>query len=80
MEFTKNGLSIILYKNISESDEIFLKRGWFVISQPDIKKNYEEIIRLSKVWENIKFKKCVYNKNLMDKIEEMDKYTSTTFT
>lgn len=80
MEFTKNGLSIILYKNISESDEIFLKRGWFVISQPDIKKNYEEIIRLSKVWENVKFKKCVYNKSLMDKIEEMDKYKSTTFT
>ena len=79
MEFTKNGLSIILYKNISESDEIFLKKGWFIISQPDIKKNYEEILRLSKVWENIKFKKCIYNKSIMEKIEEMDKYTNTTF-
>ncbi len=79
MEFTKNGLSIILYKNISESDEIFLKKGWFIISQPDIRKNYEEIIRLSKVWENIKFKKCIYNKSIMEKIEEMDKYTNTTF-
>jgi hypothetical protein len=75
MEFTKNGLSIILYKNISEPDEIFLKRGWFIVSQPDIKKNYDEILRLSKVWENIKFKSCVYNKNLMEKIEEMNKYT-----
>ena len=75
MEFTKNGLSIILYKNISEPDEIFLKRGWFIVSQPDIKKNYDEILRLSKVWENIKFKNCVYNKNLMEKIEEMNKYT-----
>ena len=75
MEFTKNGLSIILYKNISDPDEIFLKRGWFIVSQPDIKKNYDEILRLSKVWENIKFKNCVYNKNLMEKIEEMNKYT-----
>lgn len=79
MEFTKNGLSIILYKNISESDEIFLKRGWFIISQPDIKRNYDEIVRLSKVWENVKFRNCIYNRSLMDKIKEMDKFTGCKF-
>ena len=73
MEFSKNGLSLILYKNNSESDEIFLKRGWFLINQPDIIKNYSEILRLSKIWVNVRFKNCIYSKNIMSKIEEMDK-------
>ena len=79
MEFRKNGISLILYKNNSESDEIFFKKGWFIISQPDVENNYTEIVRLSKVWENIKFKKCIYNRNLMEKIEEMDKHTGCSF-
>ena len=79
MEFRKNGLSIILYKNNSESDEIFLKKGWFIISQPDVSRNLDEIIRLAKVWENIKFKNCVYSRSLMEKINNMDKHTGSTF-
>ena len=73
MEFKKNGKSIILNKNNYESDEIFLKKGWFLISQPDIIKNYEENLRLSKIWVNNKFKNCKYNKNIMEKLIEMEK-------
>ena len=71
MEFKKNGFSLFLYKKKLESDDIFLKRGWFIISQPDIQTNYDEIIRLSKIWENIKFKNCVYHKFLMNKNKDM---------
>ena len=73
MEFKKNGKSIILNKNNYESDEIFLKKGWFLISQPDIIKNYEENLRLSKIWVNNKFKNCKYNRNIMEKLIEMEK-------
>lgn len=79
MEFTKKGISIILYKNISEPDEIFLKRGWFIISQPNVQENYDEILRLSKIWENIKYKNCIYSKSIMQKIEEMEKFVNCTF-
>lgn len=73
MEFKKNGKSIVLTKNYYDSDEIFLQRGWFLISQPDIIKNYDENLRLSKIWVNKKFKNCTYNKNLMEKLTEMEK-------
>lgn len=73
MEFTKNGNSLILYKNKYESDEMFLKKGWFIISQTDVQKNFQEIERISKLYINVKFKGCVYNRNIMDKIEEMSK-------
>lgn len=73
MEFKKNGKSIILNKNEYESDEMFLKKGWFLISQPDIIKNYDENLRLSKIWVNKKFRNCIYNKNIMEKIIEMEK-------
>jgi hypothetical protein len=79
MEFKKNGFSLFLYKKNSESDEIFLKKGWFIISQPDILTNYDEIIRLSKIWINIKFKKCVYHKYIMDKLDNMDKHTTVSY-
>ena len=74
MEFKKNGYSLILYKKNCESDDIFLKKGWFIISQPDVLTNYDEVIRLSKIWENIKFKNCVYSRSIMNKIEQMDKF------
>ena len=79
MEFKKNGFSLFLYKKNSESDEIFLKKGWFIISQPDILTNYDEIIRLSKIWVNIKFKKCVYHKHIMNKLDYMDKHTTVSY-
>ena len=33
MEFCKNGKSIILNKELGESDEIFFNRGFFIINQ-----------------------------------------------
>ena len=78
MEFKKNGNSIILNKKNSESDDIFLKKGWFIISQPDIHSNYNEIVRMSKIWENIKYRKCIYNSHIMNKIKIMEKNILTS--
>jgi len=76
MEFKKNGYSLFLYKKNLESDEIFIKKGWFIVSQPDILTNYDEIIRLSKIWTNVKFKNCKYHRSLMNKLNEMDKHVT----
>jgi len=73
MEFKKNGYSLFLYKKNIESDEIFMKKGWFLVSQPDILTNYDEIVRLSKIWENVKFKNCEYHSSIMKKLESIEK-------
>jgi len=73
MEFSKNGISIILNKNLGESDEIFFNRGLFIISQPKLN-NFQELIKLSKVWSNYKYKGCVYSYSLNKQITDMEKH------
>ncbi len=73
MEFSKNGISIILNKNLGESDEIFFNRGLFIISQPKLN-NFQELIKLSKVWSNHKYKDCVYSYSLNKQITDMEKH------
>ena len=73
MEFKKNGISIILNKNNSEPEELFFKKGWFIINQNNkLFKEYDNINRLSKVWINYKYKKCKYSKDLIMRIDKMD--------
>ena len=73
MEFSKNGLSIILNKDLGESDEIFYNRGIFIISQPKLN-NFQELVKLSKVWSNYKYKGCSYSYSLNKQIKDMEKY------
>lgn len=72
MEFTKNGVSIFLKKEKNESDDMFLDRGWFIISQPN-KLNFNEMIKFSKIWVNNKYLKCKYNNDLIKIVKEMEK-------
>ena len=74
MEFSKNDYSIILYKDENESDEIFYNRGLFIINQKNLKNldlNY--LIKLSKIWANIKYKECKYSSSLMNEILNLEK-------
>jgi hypothetical protein len=73
MEFCKNGKSIILSKDIGESDEIFFNRGNFIISQPKLY-NFSELVKLSKIWSNFKYKKCSYSYSLNKQITDMEKF------
>ena len=73
MEFSKNGLSIILNKDLGESDEIFFNRGLFIISQPKLN-NFQELVKLSKVWSNYKYKGCSYSYSLNKQIKDMEKH------
>jgi hypothetical protein len=73
MEFCKNGKSIILYKDMGESDEIFFNRGTFIVSQPKLY-NFNELVKLSKVWSNYKYKGCSYSYSLNKQITDMEKF------
>lgn len=76
MELTKE----ISFKNkkynidrfYSESDSRFDARIKF-IKKIQNKFEWKEALRLSKVWSNIKFKKCKYMKKLYLKIKSLDK-------
>ena len=72
MEFTKNGKSLILNKASDESDDIFYKRGHFIISQPN-SDNLNYLIKLSKIWSNYRIKKCTYSNNLIKEINKLEK-------
>ena len=74
MEFSKDGNMIFLFKKKYESNEIFMKKGWFIISQPNLSENYDNILKLSEIYINIKFLNCIYDSKIMFKINEMEKY------
>ena len=70
MEFLKNGRSIIIKKDENESYDMFYERGNFIISQNN-NINLDDLIKLSKIYVNIKFKKCTYNKDIYKIIKKM---------
>ena len=69
----KNGKIIIIKKNDKETNFTLSKRGWFIIKQ-NINNNKEliESVKMSNLWINIKKLKCVYSKNIMDKLYLME--------
>ena len=67
--FTKDGKFYILKKDRYEPIEKFNERGWFITKcHPSNDKEYESAITLSRIWINIKYNGCEYNKAIMDKI------------
>lgn len=70
--FIKNGNYYLLDRDKYESSEKFNERGWFVASiAPKSKSELDEAIRLSRIWINIKFDKCIYDEIIMDKIKNL---------
>jgi hypothetical protein len=75
MAFFKNGNMVTIEKQIGESRELYIIRGYFVASiYPQIIDNYEEAVKYSKLYTNIKFNKSVYNKTVMDKIINLESH------
>ena len=65
-KFNKNNISIILEKDKYESIDNFMKRGYFIInhSEKEIINNYDNLVKLSKLFINQKILKMKYNKKL----------------
>jgi hypothetical protein len=56
-----------------ESDEIFYERVKFIIKQtPSSEEELKKIIIYSRIWSNIKFKKCTYSEEIMNIIKKLD--------
>lgn len=70
MEINKNGKSIYIKKEDDESYDIYYDRMWFIISQEEIN---DDIDRMSKIWINIKYRKCRYSPYLYNKVINMEK-------
>lgn len=68
--FKKDGVIIKLEKDSYESEECFAARGWFVVNQkPKTREEYNEAVKLSRIYVGVKFFNRVYSNSLMKKVE-----------
>lgn len=72
MEFTKDNYSIILDKYDNESYDIYFKRAEFILNNRNSNLKFEELILLSKIFVNNKFKKCKYSNDVIKKIRNLN--------
>jgi len=74
MAFLKRGNLVVIKKELGESQEYFIKRGYFVASIfPHIISDYEEAIKYSRLFINIKYHRAIYSNSLVNKITELEK-------
>ena len=66
--FELNGMFYEIPQDKYETREVFLERVWYILkilkAKPD--KKIEKLIRLSRLYSNVKRLGCKYNQNLMD--------------
>jgi len=69
-----NNQLIILEKLPSESDEMFYDRINFILKNyrgDKIEMSLDNLISYSKIYSNVKYKKCIYSKEIMDNLEKL---------
>ena len=69
-----NNQLIILEKLPSESDEMFYDRIDFILKNYRVDKiemSLDNLISYSKIYSNVKYKKCIYSKEIMDNLEKL---------
>lgn len=70
--FIKNNKFFIIERDMYESTEKFNERGYFISNMlPETKSDYDEAVRLSRIWVNMKFNNCKYDQKLCDKINKI---------
>jgi hypothetical protein len=74
IEIIYQGRAYIIERHAHESDEMLTERGWVIAKQsPSNDIDYIEASKLSIMWQNKKYKKCLYPSQLEDKINEINK-------
>ena len=71
MEFSYNGIVILLKKDLNENNDMFIKRGNFIIKNIKSINNFNELVTLSYIYIYYTFYNCIYNKDLLDKIKNL---------
>lgn len=72
MKVKFNDKEYILFKFISESEFIYQQRINFIQNKLT-KLSWKEAEKLSKIWYNIKWKKCKYNPKIYYMLQKYDK-------
>lgn len=71
--FMKQGFVCDIEKDPNEPNEMFAKRGNFIVSQqPKTNEELIKIITYSRIYANIYLNGCTYSTNIMEKIKEME--------
>jgi hypothetical protein len=68
-----NNKLVIIDRLPSESDEVFYDRINFILKNLEKIKNLQELISYSKIYSNIKYKKCFYNTSVEVLIKDIEK-------
>ena len=66
--FINKGRLILLEKLDDESLDILNERANFIFNYKHTDIEYNEIVKLSILWSNVKFKNCKYNEDIMKKL------------
>ena len=66
--FVNKGRLILLEKLDDESLDILNERANFIFNYKHKDIEYNEIVKLSILWSNVKFKNCKYNEDIMKKL------------
>lgn len=77
--FIKQGFYIKIDRDLGETYDNYIKRGYFVSSQkPQSEEEYNEAIKMSRIWINIQ-NNMSYSENIHNKIYKMEtNYYSNT--
>jgi len=71
--FKKGSYICTVPRDKYEPYEWYVQRGQFVASlKPSTQKEYDEAIRLSRVYVNMRFQKCRYDNGTMDEIKKVE--------
>ena len=66
--FDHNGKFYIIKQQKFEAREKFMERVWFILNRIDSDDSFNDLIKLSILWSNVKYLGCVYGDDIMEKI------------
>ena len=72
MEFSYNGVIMILEKDFNENDDMFIERGNFIIKHIKSIDDYNKLVKLSYIYIYSKFYKCIYSKTIIEQLNNLD--------
>lgn len=79
MEYEYNGMSYYIEKSKGESDDMFFNRSWFIIKQePTSIEEFNILLKKSEIWVKHKYLGCLYEENIQNEINKLDKNISCT--
>ena len=70
---------LFCFEQEQEIREHFYERIWIIINNYNkYKDDLDKLVCLSKIWINVKYLKCTYNKNIMEEIKVLNFYDQST--